>query len=46
MAELRINASQAEQIITQVLHDENGMPSADAIAVAASICRRLTTTRL
>ena len=45
MAELRSNASQAEQIITQVLHDENGMPSADAIAMAASICRRLTTTR-
>jgi hypothetical protein len=41
MTELRINTSKAEQIITQVLHDENGMPPADAIAVAASICRRL-----
>jgi len=42
MTELRINACKAEQIITQVLHDENGMPPADAIALAASICRRLT----
>ena len=42
MTELRISASKAEQIITHVLHDENGMPPADAIAVAANICRRLT----
>jgi hypothetical protein len=42
MIELRINASKAEQIIAQVLHDENGMSPSDAIAVAASICRRLT----
>jgi hypothetical protein len=45
MTDLRISASRAEQIITQVLHDENGMPAADAIAAAASICRRLTATR-
>jgi hypothetical protein len=44
MPELRINTKKAEQIISQVLHDEKGMPTADAIAVASSICRRLTAT--
>ena len=43
MTELRIDAGKAERIITQVLCDEKGIPPADAAAVAASICRRLTT---
>lgn len=42
MTVLRINAGKAERIITQILRDEKGMPPADAVAVAASICRRLT----
>jgi hypothetical protein len=43
MTVLRIDASKAERIITQILRDEKSMPSADAVAVAATICRRLTT---
>ena len=43
MTELRIDAGKAERIITQILRDEKGIPPADAVAVAASICRRLTT---
>jgi hypothetical protein len=43
MTVLRIDAGKAERIITQILRDEKGMPPADAGAVAASICRRLTT---
>jgi len=43
MTELRINAGKAERIITQILRDEKGIPPADAVAVATSICRRLTT---
>ena len=43
MTELRIDARKAERIITQMLRDEQGMRPADAVAVAASICRRLAT---
>ncbi|NOJ38086.1 hypothetical protein [Bradyrhizobium australiense] len=43
MTELRIDAGKAERIITQILRDEKGIPSADAAAVAAGICRRLKT---
>jgi hypothetical protein len=43
MAELRIDAGKAERIITQILCDEKGVPPGDAVAAAASICRRLTT---
>jgi hypothetical protein len=43
MTELRIDAGKAERIITQILRDEKGIPPADAAAVAAIICRRLTT---
>jgi hypothetical protein len=43
MTELRIDAGKAERIITQILRDEKGIPPADAVAVAANICRRLTT---
>ena len=40
MAEIRIDASKAERLIAQMLR-EQGMPQADAVAMAASICRRL-----
>ena len=40
MAEIRIDASKAERLIAQMLRDQ-GMPQADAVAMAASICRRL-----
>ena len=43
MAEIRINAGKAERIITQMLRDEQGVHLADAVALAASICRRLAT---
>ncbi len=43
MTELRIDARKAERIITQMLRDEQGMHPADAIALAASICRLLAT---
>ena len=43
MAELRIDAGQAERIIAQVLLDAKGIGPADAAVVAASICRRLAT---
>ena len=43
MAEIRINAGKAERIITQMLRDEQGVHPADAVALAASICRRLAT---
>jgi len=43
MPDIRIDAGKAERIIAQMLRDERGMPSADAAAVAASICRRLAT---
>jgi hypothetical protein len=41
MTEIRINAGKAERIITQMLRDEQGVHPADAVALAASICRRL-----
>ena len=43
MAEIRINAGKAERIITQMLRDEQGVHPADAVALAARICRRLAT---
>jgi hypothetical protein len=43
MTELRIDAGKAERIITQVLLNEKGIPPADAMAVAVSICLQLTT---
>ena len=43
MGEIRIDAGKAERMITQMLRDEQGMRPADAIALAASICRRLAT---
>jgi hypothetical protein len=43
VSELRINAGKAERIIAQVLLDVKGIAPADAAAVAASICQRLTT---
>ena len=44
MTEIRINAGKAERIITQMLRDEQGVHPADAVALAASICRRLAMT--
>ncbi|HMM90124.1 hypothetical protein [Bradyrhizobium sp.] len=41
MAEIRIDAGKAERLITRMLREEQGMPPADAVRVAASICRRL-----
>ena len=43
MTELRIDAGKAERIIAEILRGEKGIPPADAVAVAANICRRLTT---
>lgn len=43
MTELQIDTRKAERIITQMLRDEQGMRPADAVALAASICRRLAT---
>jgi len=43
MTELRISARKAERIITQMLCDVQGMRPADAVALAANICRRLAT---
>lgn len=45
MTEIRIDATKAEQIITQILLDDESLPPADASAVAENICRRLMTTR-
>jgi hypothetical protein len=42
MTELRIDAGKAERIIAQTLRAEKGIPPADAAAMAANICRRLT----
>ena len=42
MTELRIDAGKAERIITQVLRNQKSIPPADAMAVAVSICLRLT----
>ena len=43
MAEIRIDAAKAERLISQILRDEKQLLSADANALAANICRRLTT---
>jgi len=43
MTEIRIDAGKAERIITQMLREEQGVHPADAVALAASICRRLAT---
>ena len=43
MTTLRIDASKAERIITQMLRDEQGLCAADAAAMAVRICRRLAT---
>ncbi len=43
MAEIRIDAAKAERMIAQILRDEKGLLPADANAVAANICRRLST---
>ena len=43
MSEIRINAGKAERIIAQMLRDEQGVHPADAVALAARICRRLAT---
>jgi hypothetical protein len=43
MTEIRIDAGKAERIITRMLRDEQGVHPADAVALAASICRRLAT---
>jgi hypothetical protein len=42
MAEIRIDAGKAERMISQILREENGLLPADANAVAANICRRLS----
>jgi hypothetical protein len=42
MPEIRIDAAKAERIIAQILRDEKRLLPADANAVAANICRRLT----
>jgi hypothetical protein len=42
MAEIRIDAAKAERIVSQILREENGLLPADANAVAANICRRLS----
>jgi len=42
MAEIRIDAAKAERMISQILRDERGWLSADANAVAANICKRLS----
>ena len=43
MAEIRIDAAKAERMIAQILRDEKRFFPADANALAANICRRLTT---
>jgi hypothetical protein len=43
MAEIRIDAAKAERMISQILRDETRLLPADANALAANICRRLTT---
>jgi hypothetical protein len=42
MAEIRIDAAKAERMISQILRDEKGLLPADANALAAIICQRLT----
>jgi hypothetical protein len=40
--EIRIDAAKAERMIAQILRDEKGLLPAHANAVAANICRRLS----
>jgi hypothetical protein len=42
MADIRIDAAKAERMISQILREEKGLLPADANAVAANICRRLS----
>ena len=42
MAEIRIDATKAERMISQILRDQGGMLPAKANEFAANICRRLT----
>jgi hypothetical protein len=42
MAEIRIDAVKAERMISQILREEKGLLPADANALAAIICQRLT----
>jgi hypothetical protein len=42
MAEIRIDAAKAERMISQILRDERGLLPADANALAANICHRLS----
>jgi hypothetical protein len=42
VSELRIDAGKAERIIAQTLLDMRGLGPAEAAAVAARICQRLT----
>jgi hypothetical protein len=42
MAEIRIEAAKAERMISQILREEKGLLPADANAVAANICHRLS----
>jgi hypothetical protein len=42
MADIQIDAARAERIIAQILRDERRLLSEDANALAANICRRLS----
>jgi hypothetical protein len=42
MADIRIDAGKAERMIAQILRDERKLLPADANAIAANICRRLS----
>jgi hypothetical protein len=43
MPDIRIDAAKAERMIAQILRDESKLLPTDANAVAANICRRLST---
>jgi hypothetical protein len=43
MSDIQIDAEKAERMIAQILRDEKKMLPAEANAVAANICRRLST---
>ena len=42
MADIQIDAAKAERMIAQILRDEKKLLPADANALAATICRRLS----
>ena len=42
MADIQIDAAKAERMIAQILRDEKKLLPADANALAANICRRLS----